>query len=110
MPGAYGEPMDNDTSKLENIPPLGRSVEDVEADTQNRVNPPAHDEGRGDGTAVAGSVVAPLPIVNPSAQGVPGTIASNGAPIIGTASIGGALRDDVNEKRTNDDATDNSQS
>lgn len=109
--------MDDDT-RLENIPPLGRSVEEVEADTQNRVNPPAHDAGNGAGDT---NFVAPIPVVNPSAQGVQGTVAGAGAPIIGAYGVvddfaDGQLRgerdrlNDNDERRTNDDATDNSQS
>lgn len=78
----------NDDTRLENIPPLGRSVEDVEADTQNRVNPPAHDAGSPTSAADRTNVVAPLPIVNPSATGVQGSVTSHGAPIIGTYAAG----------------------
>ncbi|PYE53392.1 hypothetical protein [Deinococcus yavapaiensis] len=108
--------MDDDT-RLENIPPLGRSVEDVEADTQNRVNPPAQDNASGAGDT---NFVAPIPVVNPSAQGVQGTVAGTGAPIIGAYGVvddfaDGQLRGErdgrggVNESRTNDEVTDNSQ-
>jgi len=38
---------DDERHPLESIPPLGRSVEDVEADAQNRVNPSEPREERG---------------------------------------------------------------
>ncbi|PYE53393.1 hypothetical protein [Deinococcus yavapaiensis] len=106
-----------DDTRLENIPPLGRSVEDVEADTQNRVNPPARDNASGAGDTNSTNVVAPLPIVNPSATGVQGTVTSHGAPIIGTYAAGtnfAALQRDEADPTTAkgvaaNDSTDDSQ-
>ncbi|WP_027481712.1 hypothetical protein [Deinococcus pimensis] len=90
--------------KLSDIPPLGRSAEEVEADAGNRVNPPStREDHAGDQT------IAPLPIANPGSQGVPGNFTSGSAPIIGVLGVGGRLHDDVNDHRdrTDEDATDN---
>lgn len=40
-----------DSSKLDRIPPLGKSVEEVEQDAANAVNPSTPHEDRGEGRA-----------------------------------------------------------
>lgn len=49
--------MTDNRSHLEDIEPLGKSVEEIERDSQNRVNPPALDGGN-----VGGEVAAVPPI------------------------------------------------
>ncbi len=49
--------MSDDRSRLEDIGPLGKSVEDIERDSQNRVNPPAQDGG---GTAGETAALPPI--------------------------------------------------
>lgn len=95
----------SDDSKLSDTSPLGRSVEDVEADGGNRVNPSVTTEQRRE----ADHTVAPVPIANAGSQGIPGNFTSGSAPIIGVLGVGGHLRDDVNERSANTDAdpTDN---
>jgi|GEM_PF-3494159 len=96
----------DDTRKIESVPPLGRSVEDVEHDNQNRENPPARDTP--DRTTGADFKVAPLPTVNATANGVQGSIAGMGAPIVGTYGLRGS--DDAASGSETDDTTENTES
>ena len=41
--------MNDDSSRLSDIPPLGRSVEEVESENANRVNPESHREDHRNG-------------------------------------------------------------
>ena len=74
--------------KLDGIPPLGKSAEEVEREESNRVNPGALG-GRADGQATP----APVPVLNPGAAGMPGNLTAGGAPIVGPLALGGLLRD-----------------
>lgn len=49
--------MTEDHSRLNNLEPLGKSVEEIEQDSQNRVNPPALEQ-----PAVGGTLPAVPPI------------------------------------------------
>lgn len=75
--------MTDNRSRLGDIPPLGKSVEEIEGDSQNRVNPPALDGG-----GQAGDVVPILPPLN-STGTLPGTTGLGaGTPEVPTGPVG----------------------
>ncbi len=71
-----------DDTRLEDIPPLGRSVEEIEAEDGSSRHGPGAD------------TPAPVPIVDPGSPGLPGNFTSGSAPIIGPLAAGGHLVND----------------
>lgn len=86
--------MSDSRSRLEDIGPLGKSVEEIERDTQNRVNSDAPDEGN----SLPESGLAVVPPVNFTSAGLnPGTTAlGTGMPEV---PLGPVLRPGEDEER-----------
>ena len=96
--------------KLAAMPPLGKSVEEVEADSQDRINHPAS------GDLPEGDIAlgAPLPIANTNAGGLGGTFAGGASPVVGLVADPDDPEQGMPEQRAgaareNDDSTDNSE-
>lgn len=85
--------------KLENMPPLGKSVEEVEQDNQNQVNPsvPGEDDRGKDELSF-------VPVVNTNLSSVPNV----GGPV--AATLGATDGAQANSPTVRDDGRDNSQS
>ena len=102
----------SDDSKLDNMAPLGKSVEEVEADTSNRVNPPAPADG---GPARDDAATTPLLIGNASLGGLGsqgglgGTFAAGFAPIGGVTTDPADPEESGDAQRANDDPSENSE-
>lgn len=84
--------------KLDNIPPLGKSVEEVERTEGNRVNPSTPGERRQDE-----GVIVPIPVVN---TGTTGGVTPGGEAAVWPGVVD-MNEDEVNRRGRGDEPTDN---
>ncbi|AFZ68087.1 hypothetical protein [Deinococcus peraridilitoris] len=95
----------SDDHRLSNIPPIGKPVEEIEDDTQNRVNPPA--TGEQDASGDGGTPILPWGEASVGARGPTGGTPSPGIPVIPV--MGDASEGEATGTARQDDTTDNSQ-